>query len=371
MTQLKTLTAACLMLCTTAAVAAPNSNTPQSNAVINRIDSTKNFVQDRFTLDATFRVRADGGDTGAQYAGVNNPASRTESHLNAEFWLGARVYKDWTIKMQVEPQYNFRTGKMNGDDDVPMNKLFVEGTLYDKVKLRAGKFGAFSSYGRVFDNEVTGAELTFDYAVPTKLTVARLTKLNFNDHGGFKYGNADAGSVGVHRNPTVILQSKYPLGLNTNIGGTVAYVKDVTHPSGTEKDAWFGEVGVDTKFTPDISGFIAYSRSNIDDIQDTRGKKVSPDGVFAEVKYKNADWATPQSYDVYLNLRRVGAMSGVSSVSDYSKNVQGIQIGADYVPYKNVKLGAFYLLGKQVNATAPDGEKNNVNVWRAQAEYKF
>lgn len=44
-------------------------------------------------------------------------------------------------------------------------------------------------------------------------------------------------------------------------------------------------------------------------------------------------------------------MSGISSTNDYSKNVKGFQVGGDYVLLKNLKLGAFYLAGKQVNPT--------------------
>lgn len=355
---LKRLVFACLIVCSTTFATA---TTPKSDKVIHRIDSTKNFINDRFALHGTLRARADGGKTDAHYGG--NPKSRTESHLNADLWLSARLYKDWTAYLEVEPQFNLRTGKMNGDQDIPMNKLFVEGSLTDKIKLRAGKFGAFSSYGRIFDNEITGGELLFKYpALPlTKVSAGRLTK-TFNDN---------VWGVGVHRNAVAIVQSQYPVAANTNVGGTLSYVQDVTRQNHSKKDTWFGEVGVDTKFTPDVSGYVAYSRSNIDDTFDSTGKKVSQDGVFAEVKYKNADWTMPQSYDAYVNVRHVGAMSGVSSTNDYSKNVKGVQIGADYVPYKNLKLGAFYLLGKQVNATAQNGEKNSVNVWRAQAEYKF
>ena len=63
-------------------------------------------------------------------------------------------------------------------------------------------------------------------------------------------------------------------------------------------------------------------------------------------------------------------MSSVNSVNDYSKNVKGFQVGADYVLLKNLKMGAFYLHGKQVNPTVGN-DKQDVNVWRAQVEYKF
>lgn len=318
----------------------------------NPLGQVQKWTEDRVKIDGTIRARFDSVEV--------EKARANSRHLNADLWLSARLYQDWTAKMEIEPQLNLKTGKMNGDQDIPMNKLFIEGTVYDQVKLRAGKFGAFSSYGRVLDNEVTGGELSFNYGgLPTKVTVGRVTKI-FNDNGL---------GVGVHRNAIAAVQSKYALTPRTNLGATLTYVKNTETPTG-KKDAWFGEVGADTQFAPDLSAMAAYSVSNLDDVRNVAGKKVSNHGVFAGVKYKNADWGKAQSYDVFMNVRHVGAMSGVSSVEDYSKNVQGIQIGANYVPYKNVKLNAFYLHGKEVDNFA-GAKKQKINVFRAQAEYKF
>ena len=83
---------------------------------------------------------------------------------------------------QIEPNIDLETGKFNGDHDVPVNKLYAEGTLYNNIKARVGKFGAFSSYGRVWDTEVTGGEIFFDNkTLPTKIYAGRRTG-NLNDN---------------------------------------------------------------------------------------------------------------------------------------------------------------------------------------------
>lgn len=359
----KTLPLACMLFLTVPAFAENAvAELTETDNVNSGVKSTRDFnvVPDRFSIYGTVRARADAGDTAANYAAGSNVKDNTVSHLNADVWLSARVYKDWEIVAQVEPQIDLETGKFNGDHDIPLNKLYAEGTVYGKIKARAGKFGAFSSYGRVLDNEVTGGELFFDYRYPTKLTLARVTKhLNDNPWG-----------VEVRREMLAAVQTVVPVTENINIGATAAYLNDVKMLGGGRKNAVFGEVGADVKFNGDWSAMAAYSRSNLTGVKDSAGKKVSPDGVFAGVKFKNADWAVRNSYDVFFNLRRVGAMSGVSSVEDYSKNVQGAQVGLNFVPYKNLKLNAFYLHGKQVNATVGD-KKQNVNVVRGQIEYKF
>lgn len=312
-----------------------------------------------FKMTGVARVRADGGDTASSYAGQANQPSDTQSHFNIEVFPSLRVYKDWRVTSQLESQINLEDFSRNGDRGVNMTKLWAGGTVYDKVKARVGKFGAFSSYGRVLDNEITGAELFFDYKYPTKVSAGRVTK-QFNDN---PWG------VEAHKSGIYAVQSVLPLDNDrVHIGGTYVFVNNVNN-QGKRDHASFGEIGFDFKPIDDVTVMAAYSRSNLD-VKDSAGDDVQKDGIFTEVKYKNADWNVRNSYDVYVNYRNVGAMSGISSVNDYSKNVKGFQVGADYVLLKNLKLGAFYLAGKQVNPTVGT-EKQDVNVWRAQVEYKF
>ena len=251
------------------------------------------------------------------------------------------------------------TGKFNGDHDVPMNKLYAEGTVYNNIKARVGKFGAFSSYGRVWDTEVTGGELFFDNKVlPTKIMAGRRTG-NLNDN---------VWGIGGRRKHFASVQSKLPINEKINVGATVSYMKDLD-VRGSKKNAVFGEIGTDIKFNDDWYWMAAVSKSNIKAYNDA-GQKIKNDGIFTEVRYKLADWKERNSYDVFLNYRRVGSLSGVSSVEDYSKNVQGVQIGATYIPWKNWKLKGFYLVGKQVTPTVGT-EKQDVNVIRGQLEYNF
>ena len=53
----------------------------------------------------------------------------TNANFNAEFWYRAKLYKDWKLVAQIEPNIDLETGKFNGDHDVPVNKLYAEGTF--------------------------------------------------------------------------------------------------------------------------------------------------------------------------------------------------------------------------------------------------
>lgn len=342
-----------------AAALATTNDYVNSGSIIRKDDDKISIFNDLLTVNGGLRVRADTKDINANNSSINPTPEDTNANFNAEFWLRAKLYKDWKLVAQIEPNIDLETGKFNGDHDVPVNKLYAEGTLYNNIKARVGKFGAFSSYGRVWDAEVTGGEIFFDNkTLPTKIYAGRRTgSLNDNVWG-----------IGGRRRHFAAVQSMLPVNENINVGATVSYMKDID-VRGAKKNAVFGEIGTDIKFNDDWHWMAAVSKSNIKAYNDA-GQKIKNDGVFTEVRYKLADWNVRNSYDVFLNYRRVGSLSGVSSVEDYSKNVQGVQIGATYIPWKNWKLKGFYLAGKQVTPTVGT-DKQDVNVIRGQLEYKF
>jgi|GEM_PF-173536 hypothetical protein len=342
-----------------AAALATTNDYVNSGSIIRKDDDKISIFNDLLTVNGGLRVRADAKDINANNSSINPTPEDTNANFNAEFWLRAKLYKDWKLVAQIEPNIDLETGKFNGDHDVPVNKLYAEGTLYNNIKARVGKFGAFSSYGRVWDTEVTGGEIFFDNkTLPTKIYAGRRTgNLNDNTWG-----------IGSRRRHFAAVQSMLPVNENINVGATVSYMKDID-VRGAKKNAVFGEIGTDIKFNDDWHWMAAVSKSNIKAYNDA-GQKIKNDGVFTEVRYKLADWSVRNSYDVFLNYRRVGSLSGVSSVEDYSKNVQGVQIGATYIPWKNWKLKGFYLAGKQVTSTVGT-DKQDVNVIRGQLEYKF
>ena len=342
-----------------AAALATTNDYVNSGSIIRKDDDKISIFNDLLTVNGGLRVRADTKDINANNSSINPTPEDTNANFNAEFWLRAKLYKDWKLVAQIEPNIDLETGKFNGDHDVPVNKLYAEGTLYNNIKARVGKFGAFSSYGRVWDAEVTGGEIFFDNkTLPTKIYAGRRTG-NLNDN---------VWGIGGRRRHFAAVQSMLPVNENINVGATVSYMKDID-VRGAKKNAVFGEIGTDIKFNDDWHWMAAVSKSNIKAYNDA-GQKVKNDGVFTEVRYKLADWNVRNSYDVFLNYRRVGSLSGVSSVEDYSKNVQGVQIGATYIPWKNWKLKGFYLAGKQVTPTVGT-DKQDVNVIRGQLEYKF
>ena len=165
-----------------AAALATTSDYVNSGSIIRKDEDKISIFNDLLTVNGSFRVRADTKDINANNSSTNPTPEASNTNFNAEFWLRAKLYKDWKLVTQIEPNIDLKTGKFNGDHDVPVNKLYVEGTITEGIKARAGKFGAFSSYGRVWDTAVTGGEIFFDNkTLPTKIYAGRFTG-NLNDN---------------------------------------------------------------------------------------------------------------------------------------------------------------------------------------------
>lgn len=201
-----------------AAALATTSDYVNSGSVIRKDEDKISVFNDLLTVNGTFRVRADTKDINANNSSTNPTPDASNTNFNAEFWLRAKLYKDWKLVTQIEPNIDLKTGKFNGDHDVPVNKLYAEGSITEGIKARVGKFGAFSSYGRVWDTEVTGGEIFFDNkTLPTKIYAGRRTgSLNDNVWG-----------IGGRRKHFAAIQSSLPINENINVGATVSYMKDI------------------------------------------------------------------------------------------------------------------------------------------------
>ena len=109
---------------------------------------------DNVIFTGTARLRYDDGDINA-----TNPNQRKgddiASHAHIESWIKGKVNDDWTAIGQVETEYNMQTDSItayNGKG-FHVNKIYMEGPLFDGT-LKAGRYGEFSSYGRIIDTEV-------------------------------------------------------------------------------------------------------------------------------------------------------------------------------------------------------------------------
>lgn len=346
---------------------------------------------DNVIFTGTARLRYDDGDINA-----TNPNQRNgddiASHSHIETWIKGKVNDDWTAIGQIETEFNNEIGSITayGGNDHQVNKVYVEGSLFGGT-LKAGRYGEFSSYGRIIDTEISGAEWTWgdtNKGLPGALTYGRLKHgrnmagtsfeaFNVNnfedkstdDNFGIKLGAP--GEAGEYTSARL----KYNFSPVTAAGVTyghldnlTVYESNVNRFSDDGANMW--ELGFNTTLADNLTLMAAYSKSDRDGVYDSVGDEIKNDGWFSELRYKKHDIKDPGSFSIFTNYRNVGALSTIDATVDYTENIKGWTIGFDYVPIENTTIEVFYINGKQVNATTSEGAQD-ADIFRAQMEFYF
>ena len=259
--------------------------------------------------------------------------------------------------------------------------------------LKAGRYGEFSSYGRIIDTEVAGLEWTWgdpNEGLSGALTYGRLSHDERNMAGttfeGTTKDGADSygiklGADGKKAGEYTSARLKYNFSPVTAMGVTYGHLDNLTVEesyaadgsllnkySDDGADIW--EIGLNTTLADNLTLMGAYTTSDRDGVYDSVGDEIKTDGWFSELRYKKHDIKDPGSFAIFANYRNVGALSTIDATVDYTENIKGWTIGFDYVPIENTTIEVFYINGSQVNATTSDGAQD-VDIFRAQMEFYF
>ena len=345
---------------------------------------------DNVQFSGTARLRYDDGGINATNTKANNDDTASHSHI--EYWIKGKVNEDWTAIGQIETEFNNETGSITayGGNDHQVNKVYVEGPLFGGT-LKAGRYGEFSSYGRIIDTEISGAEWTWgdpNEGLSGALTYGRLkhernmagTTFNYgekkNSEGeyepndmGISLGRGD--DAGAYTSARL----KYNFSPVTAMGVTYGHLDHITMEDNMYNDysddgADMWEIGFNTSVADNLTLMGAYTTSDRDGVYDSVGDEIKTDGWFSELRYKKHDIKDPGSFAIFANYRNVGALSTIDATVDYTENIKGWTIGFDYVPIENTTIEVFYINGSQVNATTSDGAQD-ADIFRAQMEFYF
>ena len=239
--------------------------------------------------------------------------------------------------------------------------------------LKIGRYGEFSSYGRIIDTEISGAEYTFEAGdLSGALTYGRLK--DSRTLAGTKFENKSGGEYGAYLGTEYSsARLKYNLSPVTSIGATYGRLNEVTvaeKGNNFQDSVNIWEAGFNTKLADNLTLMAAYSKSDLDGVTDSVGSEVVNDGWFSELRYKQHNPSDVGSFAIFTNYRNVGAFSTIDATVDYTENVRGWTLGFDYVPMENTTIEVFYTTGTQVNATSTEG-RQDVDIFRAQMEFYF
>lgn len=326
---------------------------------------------DNVKFTGTARLRYDDGDINATGPKADWDKD-SASHAHIEYWIKGKVNDNWTGVGQIETEYNMKSDSITayGGDNLQVNKVYAEGNFGDSM-LKLGRYGEFSSYGRIIDTEISGAEYTFEAGdLSGALTYGRLK--DSRTLAGTKFENKSGGEYGAYLGTEYSsARLKYNLSPVTAIGATYGRLNEVTvEDQGFKDSVNFWEAGFNTKLADNLTLMAAYSKSDLDGVTDSVGSEVVNDGWFSELRYKQHNPSDVGSFAIFTNYRNVGAFSTIDATVDYTENVRGWTLGFDYVPMENTTIEVFYTTGTQVNATSTEG-RQDVDIFRAQMEFYF
>ena len=326
---------------------------------------------DNVKFTGTARLRYDDGDINATGPKAGD-GDDSASHSHIEYWIKGKVSDNWTAVGQIETEFNMKTDSITayGGRDMQVNKAYAEGNFGDSM-LKLGRYGEFSSYGRIIDTEISGAEYTFEAGdLSGALTYGRLK--DSRTLAGTKFENKSGGEYGAYLGTEYSsARLKYNLSPVTAIGATYGRLNEVTvEDQGFKDSVNFWEAGFNTKLADNLTLMAAYSKSDLDGVTDSVGSEVVNDGWFSELRYKQHNPSDVGSFAIFTNYRNVGAFSTIDATVDYTENVRGWTLGFDYVPMENTTIEVFYTTGTQVNATSTEG-RQDVDIFRAQMEFYF
>ena len=328
---------------------------------------------DNVKFTGTTRLRYDDGDINATGPKAGD-GKDSASHAHIEYWIKGKVNDNWTGVAQIETEYNMKSDSITayGDKDMQVNKVYAEGNFGDSM-LKLGRYGEFSSYGRIIDTEISGAEYTFEAGdLSGALTYGRLK--DSRTLAGTKFENKSGGEYGAYLGTEYSsARLKYNLSPVTAIGATYGRLNEVTvaeKGNNFQDSVNFWEAGFNTKLADNLTLMAAYSKSDLDGVTDSVGSEVVNDGWFSELRYKQHNPSDVGSFAIFTNYRNVGAFSTIDATVDYTENVRGWTLGFDYVPMENTTIEVFYTTGTQVNATSTEG-RQDVDIFRAQMEFYF
>ena len=282
--------------------------------------------------------------------------------LQFRLYPTAEVNNNWHVKARLTAKTDMSSDK--GDDgNVKLTYVYAEGQ-YGNFDVKLGKQELFSTAdaGLVVDDYFSGAAVTFGKDFKTTLEAGRWNLENANDniHGAYdattkKYSVLDAVNdhaanyQGAEFN---YAPNKLRLGASYRHFNDAAFKDVATYNDGTSKsdDANIWSVGAGYKFDHNWDLFGAFAQNTEADNYDTAHN--------IQLSYKGTDTANKGTWGAYAAYRYLGENVALMPTYDtFQVNTKGWEVGASYVPFKNVYTALEYFDGKNL---ATDRDANTL-----------
>ena len=272
----------------------------------------------------------------------------------------AEVNKTWHVKARIDA---FMDPSKDETSDLTVKCVWAQGD-YKNFQVKLGKMPFFSTEtaGMLFDDQFSGAQVTFGNQLKLTAEAGRWNlnsankQSNLNDAAG-KTDDDAANYQGIALNGTAgkLYGGAAYRHFNSNV---------FTQTKGFEKntdEANIWSVGAGYKFDKNWNLYGAYAKN----------EKAEADATAHNIQlnYKGAQKANKGSWGAYTAYRYMG--QNVAFAPTYEtflnagvNNVKGWEVSTEYVPFTNVTAAAYYFNGKKLD-TDRDAELlfGRVNFW--------
>ena len=285
---------------------------------------------------------------------------KNTDQLNFRLEPSAEVNKNWHVKARIDA---FMDPSKDETSDLTVKRVWAQGD-YKNFQVKLGKMPFFSTEtaGMLFDDQFSGAQVTFGKNLKATLEAGRWdlnsanTQSNLHDAAG-KTDDDAANYQGIALNGTAgkLYGGAAYRHFNSNVfKQTTGFEKNTD-----EANIW--SVGAGYTFDKNWNLYGAYAKN----------EKAESDATAHNIQlnYKGAQKANKGSWGAYTAYRYMGqnvafAPTYETFLSAGVNNVKGWEVGTEYVPFTNVTAAAYYFNGKKLD-TDRDAELlfGRVNFW--------
>ena len=270
---------------------------------------------------------------------------QNKDQLNFRLEPSAEVNNNWHVKARIDA---FMNPSKDETSDLTVKRVWAQGD-YKNFQVKLGKMPFFSTEtaGMLFDDQFSGAQVTFGKNLKATLEAGRWdlnsanTQSNLHDAAG-KTDDDAANYQGIALNGTAgkLYGGAAYRHFNSNV---------FTQTKGFEKntdEANIWSVGAGYTFDKNWNLYGAYAKN----------EKAESDATAHNIQlnYKGAQKANKGSWGAYTAYRYMGqnvafAPTYETFLSNGVNNVKGWEVGTEYVPFTNVTAAAYYFNGKKLD----------------------
>ena len=280
-----------------------------------------------------------------RYEKDGSTKKQNKDQLNFRLEPSAEVNNNWHVKARIDA---FTNPSKDETSDLTVKRVWAQGD-YKNFQVKLGKMPFFSTEtaGMLFDDQFSGAQVTFGKNLKATLEAGRWdlnsanTQSNLHDAAG-KTDDDAANYQGIALNGTAgkLYGGAAYRHFNSNVfKQTTGFEKNTD-----EANIW--SVGAGYTFDKNWNLYGAYAKN----------EKAESDATAHNIQlnYKGAQKANKGSWGAYTAYRYMGgnvafAPTYETFLSAGVNNVKGWEVGTEYVPFTNVTAAAYYFNGKQLD----------------------